>query len=38
MGSVVHTPVTDPLFGEMEIRLDHEGGTLRIAAAVRHPA
>ncbi|MFC7902088.1 hypothetical protein ACFUV1_18295 [Streptomyces griseoincarnatus] len=31
MGSVVHTPVTDPLFGEMEIRLDHAGGTLRVS-------
>ncbi|MFC8844979.1 hypothetical protein ACFT8Q_33520 [Streptomyces griseoincarnatus] len=31
MGSVVHTPVTDPLFGEMEIQLDHAGGTLRVS-------
>ncbi|CAL9634029.1 hypothetical protein SUDANB32_06150 [Streptomyces sp. enrichment culture] len=29
--STVHAPVEDPLFGAVEIQLDHEGGTLRVS-------
>ncbi|MEU5460764.1 hypothetical protein AB0H06_04025, partial [Streptomyces althioticus] len=31
MDSVVHTSVADQLFGQVEIELDHEGGTLCVS-------